>query len=196
MCSAHPKCQIAIESIPEPFIGNPASAKIVFLLLNPGHDQTDKASHSRDDFKAAMFKNLRHETQEHPFYPLNPEFRDTGSAKWWRRRLSKLIERDDVGEQILAEKILAIEWFPYHSCRWAASGRRCSSQEYSFQLAKKMLSKPGTIVVGMRSKRLWGQVDPEFLTVPYLRSPQNVCVSKANMESDIFEQIVNTLKQK
>jgi hypothetical protein len=58
-----------------------------------------------------------------------------------------------------------------------------------------MLRKPDTIVIGMRSKRLWGQVHPGFFTVPYLRSPQNVCVSEVNMETSAFEKVVIALKR-
>ncbi len=106
-----------------------------------------------------------------------------------------LIERDDVGELILAKKLLAIEWFPYHSSRWAVRGPLWPSQSYSFQLAEKMLRRPQTMVIGMRSKRLWGNVHTDFLKVPYLKSPQNVCVSRGNMELGVFEQVVKALKQ-
>ena len=137
----HLDYRIIENCIPEPFIGNPSTAKVVLLLLNPGfHEATDVASHSREDFKTAIFQNLRHEVQEYPFYPLNPAFSKTASAIWWRGRLSKLIK--EVDEATLAKKLLAIQWFPYHSRQWIPGKPTWESQLYFFQMAKKMIAEP------------------------------------------------------
>src|SRR6266436_3266120 len=63
--------KVIVGSIPEPFIGNPESAKVVLLNLNPGHSANDSDWHGREGFKKAMFLNLHHGPQEFPFYPLN-----------------------------------------------------------------------------------------------------------------------------
>jgi hypothetical protein len=179
--------------VPEPFIGNPATAKVVLLLLNPGfNDKTDLASHSCPDFRTTIFKNLCHELQEYPFYPLNPAFSTTASAIWWRGRLRRLIE--EVGEATLSQKLLAIQWFPYHSQRWNPKYPVWESQKYSFHIAKTMLREKGAKIVGMRSKKLWGKEDEGFFGVPYLKNPRNVCLSRANMEDGLFEDLVKILK--
>jgi len=67
--------RVILESIPEPFIGNPTTAKVVLLSLNPGHSQNDEKAHSNLDFRQAMMRNLRHEAQECPFYGLESEVR-------------------------------------------------------------------------------------------------------------------------
>jgi hypothetical protein len=69
--------KIIVESIPEPFIGNPKSAKVVLLSLNPGHSEEDAKAYSDGDFRKAMMRNLRHELQDCPFYGLNPKFAGT-----------------------------------------------------------------------------------------------------------------------
>lgn len=66
--------KVIVESIPEPFIGNPVTAKVVLLSLNPGHSKDDAEAYSNADFRQAMMHNLRHEAQECPFYGLNPKF--------------------------------------------------------------------------------------------------------------------------
>jgi hypothetical protein len=70
--------KIIVESVPEPFIGNPQSAKVVLLSLNPGHSEEDVKTHADPDFRQAIRRNLRQEPQECPFYGLNPKFAWTG----------------------------------------------------------------------------------------------------------------------
>ena len=65
-------------SIPEPFIGNPQSARLVLLNLSPGHSTDDAIWHADRAFRDAMLRNLLHEDGDYPFYPLNPAFRDSG----------------------------------------------------------------------------------------------------------------------
>jgi len=191
--NANREHRIVVESIPEPFIGDPNSAKVVLLLLNPGHEDTDPCDHARSEVAKTMFKNLRHERQHFPFYPLGPSFKGTASARWWRRRLSGLIK--EVGEEeILAEKLLAIEWFPYHSKYWKSPKCLWPSQQYTFHLAKTMLAK-GATVIGMRSRKIWGDVDERLLRIPYLKNPRNVCVSRGNMEAGPWEALVAALKE-
>lgn len=91
--------EIITTSIPEPFIGNPKSARLVLLGLNPGHDPSDESFHKNPDFRSAMFKNLRHEIQQFPFYPLNPApiFRTSGAGGWWHKRTQELREATGLG---------------------------------------------------------------------------------------------------
>ena len=179
--SRDPKKRVILDSIPEPFIGNPDSAKVVLLGLNPGHSENDRKAHDNPDFRKAMFHNLRREKQDYPFYPLNPKFGWTGAGKWWLKRTSELREAVGGDPSTLAERLLVIEWFPYHSERSGLSTKRvCESQEYSFQLAKKMLEEK--LVIGMRSKPNWVKVDKRFGQVPFLNSPQNTYITKGNMD--------------
>lgn len=73
-----PDAKILLDSIPEPFIGNPKSARVVLLNLNPGHSQKDQKDHRGVELQRAMFHNLCHESQEYPFYPLNRRLRKSG----------------------------------------------------------------------------------------------------------------------
>lgn len=77
----NPDHKIDTSLLPEPFIGNPRSAKLVLLNLNPGLAEGDAKAHAHPDFKAAMLSNLRHESQEFAFYPLNPQFELVPCAK-------------------------------------------------------------------------------------------------------------------
>lgn len=185
--------RVVPESIPEPFIGNPHSAKVVLLNLNPGHSENDAKAHADQDFREAMMHNLRHGGQECPFYALNPKFAWTPCGIWWRAHTSKL-HKAGLSWEAISAGLLVIEWFPYHSKK---SGLPltpvCPSQEYSFQLVKKMLESK--IVVGMRSKRHWTNAIPAVQDFPFLKNPQNPQISPGNMVAELFERIVEALRE-
>jgi hypothetical protein len=185
--------RIMLESVPEPFIGNPESAQVVLLSLNPGHSDDDWKTHSHPEIKKLMFHNLRRESQEYPFYPLNPEFSWSGAGRWWGPRTRELREAG-LDDKTIAKRLLVIEWFPYHSRRSAFPIKRvCESQNYSFHLAKEMFERK-KLVVGMRSKKRWIEVDRRFEKVPFLKNPQCGYISRGNTEDDLFARIVEALK--
>ena len=181
-----------MESIPEPFIGNPQSARVVLLNLNPGHSDDDAKAHADPLFGEAMMTNLRHGTQDCPFYALNPKFAWTPCAIWWRAHTRKL---NDAGLswECISKGLLVIEWFPYHSKTSGLPTKPvCPSQEYSFQLVSEMLS--GKLVVGMRSKKHWLNVVPDVENVPFLKNPQSPHISPANTGAELFERVVEALR--
>jgi hypothetical protein len=184
--------KVIVESIPEPFIGNPQSAKLLLLNLNPGHSEDDRKAHSDKDFRRAMIHNLRREPQECPFYALNPRFAWTACGQWWRAHTESLHEAGLSWEAISAG-LLVIEWFPYHSKSSALPSKPvCPSQEYSFQLAREMLGSK--IAVRMRSKKHWLAVDDRVQEVPFLKNPQNPHISVENMGKVLFDRVVSALQ--
>jgi hypothetical protein len=188
----HPECRIVLDSIPEPFIGNPESARVVLLLLNPGHVDSDRESHRVKTFKRSLIQNLHHQPQDYPFYPLNPLFESTGSAKWWLPRTRELLRESGLDRATLARRLLAIEWFPYHS-RNSVLARQplCESQEYTFQIAREMLRTKFVLV--MRSVNHWANVDVDFLGVPRLKIPRSCYISKGNMDGGLFDELLRKL---
>lgn len=185
--------RINLKSVPEPFIGNPESAKVVLLSLNPCDSEDDLKAHSNDEFKKALLHNLSGESQNYPFYPLNPEFSWTGAGKWWLPRTRELREAG-LDDATIAERLIVIEWFPYHSRKSEFPNKRvCESQNYSFHLAKEMLEKK-KLVVGMRSKKKWIEVDQRFGEVPFLKNPRCGHISRNNTEGNVFDRIVEALK--
>jgi hypothetical protein len=188
-----PAKKIVLGSIPEPFIGNPKSARIVLLGLNPGHSEDDEATYrDNSDFRNSMFRNLRHESQEYPFYPLSPAFRKTGAGRWWYARTRQMRDLSGLNDHELANRLMVIEWFPYHSISFAIPSNLCTSQNYSFQLAKQML-QDGRLVVLMRARKLWSEVDSRFGSVPCLKNHQCSYITKGNT-GEWFNRILETLK--
>lgn len=184
--------KVIVESIPEPFIGDPRSARVVLLNLNPGHSKDDAKAHADPEFREAMMHNLRHEEQECPFYALNPKFAWTPCGIWWKAHTRRLHDAG-LSWECISKGLLVIEWFPYHSKKSGLPIKRvCPSQEYSFQLAKEMMGSK--IVVGMRSKKHWLKVVPAVLGVPFLNSPQNPHISPDNSDAELFDRIVEALR--
>jgi hypothetical protein len=189
---ADPNAKIVFGALPEPYIGNPDSARVVLLGLNPGYSATDPKWHAREDFRRALLLNLNHELKDYPFYPLNPAFRESGAGQWWHKRTRRLLTESELDERTFAERIMVIEWFPYHSVSFNAPRTEFPSQEYSFQLARRMLG--AKVVVGMRSRQLWEQVDPRLGEINYLSNPRCGHVTRGNMVGSLFPEILAALR--
>jgi len=184
--------KLVLESIPEPFIGNPETARVVLLLLNPGHKSEDKDAHSNPRFKEILFRNLQHVDQEFPFYPLNPALSWTPSARWWIPRTRQLIEATGLSLTEFSKRLIVIEWFPYHSKNSGLPvSPICDSQRYSFCLLKRLLDK-GKLVVRMRSKSRWEQVD-QRTSKHALKNPRCGFITKRNTEGLLFDRITEAL---
>jgi hypothetical protein len=187
-----PHHKVDTSLIPEPFIGNPKSAKLVLLSLNPGLEEGDAEAHARPDFRAAMIGNLHHELKDDAFYPLNPQFKDTPCADWWLKKTRQLVE--ECGREKVARGLFVIEWFPYHSKKSGLPKKFvCESQRYSCQLAKEMLGK-GALMVLLRSRDHWAVCGEGLSKLPLPRSRQNPAISAANFGDDIFQQMCEALK--
>lgn len=188
--SASASTRFMLDSIPEPFIGNPKTAKVVFLGKNPGHSADDAFHHQNDlDLRHAMFQNLKHELDEYSFYPLNPAFANTGVGMWWSVRTRDLQEAVDWDWKLLATRIMVIEWFPYHSKYFSVPKCKCPSQDYSFHLVKRAIDK-GVLVAGMRARKLWKESDPRLDGMPFLKNPQCGHISRGNAGDGLFERIL------
>jgi len=182
------------QSIPEPCIGNPRSATVILLNLNPGDSPDDPNTHRDPQFREALLRNLHHESQDYPFYALNPAFAWTDCGRWWRAHLRELLDEARLEPVTVGRRLCVIEWFPYHSRNARALPRRpvCPSQDYSFELAKQTLEDK-QLVIGMRARKRWTEIDERFASIPYLNNPQNPAISIRNTGESLFRKIVKAL---
>jgi hypothetical protein len=161
----------------------------VLLNLNPGHKSDDDAWHERESFAARSRRNLLHEGLDYPFYLLDPHEPSPGHH-WWRRKLSPLIDATSLAA--VAHGVLCVEFFPYHSHRFAHRDVRVPSQSYSFELVERAIERRA-IVVLMRSENLWFAALPMLAGYSRLlrvRNVQNPTLSGANLSSSAFAEIV------
>lgn len=168
------------EIIPEPFVGNPFTADVVLLNLNPGFEKSDRKWHRSPTFRKAAIENLNHRKMDYPFYLLDPRFKDSGGAKYWRKRMRSLIER--YGDRKVANAICVIEWHPYHSeiSLGHPTSKFCDSQDYTAWLVKQAKKRDGCVVLLLRSRRQWQSLVPESSDWPIVNSVQSAYLTENN----------------
>jgi hypothetical protein len=151
--------KIVTEMYPEPYVGNP-EADIVILNLNPGFDgENDLRQHQKNlPFIDLLKSNLNHTHLDYPFFYLDPTVSDTPGYRWWNKRLKTLLK--SVGSKKLANSLLCLEFFPYHSSKFNFN-QVLESQQYTFELLRKAIGRGATIIC-FRALSKWLQAVPEL----------------------------------
>ena len=174
--------ELKLDLLPQPWTGNPNSAQVFMLALNPGFSPNDYIELSNPDYAEQWRLALSFQTRT-PFYFLDPAFKDTGGYRGWARRLRELIEV--VGIEAVGAKVMCIEHFPYKSVRYAPLGVTLPSQLYSFELVREAIRQRKQVVI-MRSERVWLESVPELRSYPNIRlsNHQNPYLSRAQMSGE------------
>jgi hypothetical protein len=150
---------LRLDMMPGQFIGGLDNAEIVFLLLNPGFNEGDITT----DLQLPGFANdiqLNHvDPYKSPFYFFNDGYELTGGHIWWAKILKPLLQAG-VTEAMLRDKIMAIEYFPYHSKTYK-NLPLVPSQKLAFDMVREAITRKKTIVI-MRSSKLWFAAVPEL----------------------------------
>jgi hypothetical protein len=191
---------LRFDAFPEPYSGNINTAKVVCLLLNPGFEEADVTTNFNNPYWVNEIRaNLEHKT-ESPFLYLSPKVQETGGYRWWTARL-KPLENAGVTRDELAQGLMMVEFFPYHSVSYKHNKQYIPSQQYQFHLVREAIRLGKTIII-MRAKEKWFTAVPELTDYSYLElsSPQNVSISKVNLDNKngagTFDKIVATLKER
>ena len=189
---SHPDIAVRLELIPEPFLGSP-SAPVILLNLNPGFDNREVPLHSSNPvFIDLSRRNLSHGVSDYPFYLLHPQASASLGQSWWKTKLREPILQ--VGLETVARNLLCVEFFPYHSKRFAGARLKVPSQHYGFDLVRTAIAR-GALVVVMRGGGSWQAAVPELATYPRLHrlnSVQNVSISRGNCPLG-YEEIMHAL---
>ena len=183
---------IHLDLLPEPFLGNP-DAPVVLLNLNPGYSDQDILAHTEPGFMKRCRENLIHAASEYPFYLLDPGLKSPGGA-WWNQRLGPVMNA--TSREAVAQRVLCVEYFGYHSAGYAHDQLMLPSMSYGFELVRKAISRDAVIVV-MRSANRWVAAVPELDGYEkrfHLRSVQNVTISPRNCP-DGFDEIVAAIER-
>jgi hypothetical protein len=176
--------RIRTNLVAEPFFGR-ADAPVVLLLLNPGVGVFDARWHARKDYRSSLLRAVRSNRQIDHFH-LNSEA-DAPGAKWWRRACRPLVRQlaldDEDGFRLLAKRLLCVEYFPYHSKRFAHGHLRLPSQQYAFKLVADAVRRSAEVVC-MRGEKEWKGAVPELVGYERfrkLRYPRVSSLSAANV---------------
>ena len=178
---------LRLDALPEQTMGGLDNAEVVFLLLNPGFSEGDITINLKlPRFVEASRRNLLNPYTS-PFYYFDGGLERTGGYKWWTKTLKPLMQ-DGVTEAMLRDKIMAIEFFPYHSGSWMEMPR-IPSQQLAFDLVREAIKRNKTLIV--RSVQKWKKVIPELETYPIITfsSSMNVVVSPKNIGNDNYARV-------
>lgn len=156
--------KLQLHILPEPYIGR-ADAPIVLLRLSPGYSPLDARFTADARCREVWRRNALHQALDYPFYPLDPFLAWTASAGWWHRRLGRLIGQ--FGERLLAESLLCIMAFPYHSIRFPGTRGTLRSQQHGFWLAERAVERGALILMAERA-RVWYRAVPALRHYPRL----------------------------
>ena len=184
---------LRLDTLPDQAIGGLDKAKIIFLLLNPGFDDKDiSVNMTLPHFVEANRRNLT-DPFGSPFYYFGSDLEQTGGYEWWSRILNPLLQ-DGITEVMLREKIMAIEYFPYHSKTYKDLPI-VPSQQVAFNLVGEAIKRKKTIVI-MRGKSYWTNAVSELAayenTIVH-PNPRNVSISPKNIGKANFNKIKNLI---
>lgn len=169
------------DAFPDPFVGTLDTASVVFLSLNPGFEPDDiYVNLSKPFFIEQSRKNLTHNSDV-PFLYLADEMSDTHGYRWWNNLFSKSVREEPLSMKVIREKIMIIEYMPYHSVAYTPNRLLLPSQHYAFELVRKAMAKKKHIVI-MRNVKAWLQAVPELDDYPYIRlNSQRPYITRSNM---------------
>ena len=181
---------------PEPYIGNPHTADIFLLALNPGYDGGEqKYLNEVPDLQKALIKNLKHQNDKYPLFFLDEQFRESPGFKWWERILKPVLANTNDDYLLLSNKICELQFFPYHSRKYKPLGHDIEAQQYTFGLLKNAIVNKKMIII-LRSEKLWVKAVPELLgNYARLNSYQNVVISEKNLGKERFEHLISLIKR-
>jgi hypothetical protein len=148
------------ELLPEPFVGDPKTAAVIYLQRNPGFGPADTKYQRRSDCRSAVRSMVTGRKSEWPFLHLDPRYETGPGGEWWRKRLRSVLEAAG-SDQIVAKRFAAVEYHGYHSRQYAALRITLPSQHYTFELVRLALRRGALIVVG-RGDRDWRVAIPEL----------------------------------
>lgn len=192
--SSDDPCRIDLDLPPEPWMGL-HSSMVVLLLCNPGVEPQDHEVSKRPEVASALRANIT-EPGGTPMLWLADDVADTPGGRWWRGRTKGMLELglDYPG---IANRLLVVQFHPYHSVKWSCLPVTLSSQVASFALVEAAIDRGATIVL-RRAEKPWKVAVPRLLHYPRLlssRSVRNASLSVRNIGSDGFQMIADTLSQ-
>lgn len=182
-----------LDAFPDPFVGSLEAAKVVFLSLNPGFEPDDiNVNLQKPFFILESRRNILHQSHV-PFLYLADEMADTFGYRWWSNLFAKSVRDEPLDMNIVRQRIMIIEYMPYHSETYKPSRTILSSQRYNFELVRKAINMGKKIVI-MRNVRDWIKAVPELEDYGYIRlNSQRPYISRGNMTKYNSSQSVDEL---
>ncbi len=181
--------------MPEPLFG-PFDAPVVVLLLNPGVSEQDAKAHADPALRERLLANLRRdapEERQQPHVHLVADISYPG-ADWWGDAVNRLtrevIDGRRLTRQRIAARLLAVQFFPYHSQTFDHGLLRLPSQDFGFALVRRAIARNALII--MRGAKYWLGAVPELARHPavaLLNAPINAALTPGNVGESVYQQL-------
>src|SRR2546429_6934210 len=164
-----PQFGLQCNLLPVPFMGDPRTAPVVILAINPSAGEEVLGQNALFERELLLSLTFQSKTS---FYPLDRRFMDRSGYTYWFPRLRDLIT--ECGMDAVARSIACVEWFPYQSPTFRQLPKRIPSQEYGFALVRRAIYNKA-LIVGPPSLRRW---EEDIRTLPQahivkFRSPRS-----------------------
>ena len=188
-----------LELLPVPYIGN-LDAPVVLFTLNPGYTPAKRGDGNCNDdwwyahsaeLHDAHRGNFHERALPYPMIFLDPKFADHPGGRYWTARMRDLI--DACGRKRVATNLLIVEFFPYHSNKFAG-GCSVPSQRFAIYQIERAMDRKAVIVI-VRAKRRLLRAVPSLARYDYVtvKSPASGYVSRRNVPG--FQRIVDAIKR-
>ena len=184
--------------MPESFFGR-FEAPVVALLLNPCVSEQDARAHADPALRERLLANLRRgapEERQQPHVHLAAELAYPG-VLWWRSVVGHLTRKAVDGRQLtlggggIAKRLLAVQFFPYHSRKFDHGLLRLPSQDFSFARVRQAVRRDALVIVARGAKEWRGAV-PELAHHPlvaHLNAPINAAPTPGNVGESVYQQL-------
>jgi hypothetical protein len=167
--------ELHLEEPPGPFIGNPRTASVVLLSLNPGY-VIDNLHPESKRFVIEAWVQAAKLPEDANFFPIDLSYLRTSKSCWWADRLEHLLTVVD--REVVMKNLACIELFPYPTADFEKLRRKVPplpSRDFSFALVKAAIRR-GALMIIMRGYNLWlssvGELDsPNVIRLANPRRP-------------------------
>ena len=173
---ASARTKIHTHLLSDPPLGDPLTAAVVVLALNPSFDDGTVEEHQdpwmREQMRTAM-------TEPRDLFWLRDDLATTTGGRWWRNKLAPLIEATSL--VAVRRHVAAAHLHQYHS-KSASPLLKPSSGRHNLEVVRKALPKGAPMLV-LTGLARWRAADPTFREAPLYgpRSAQSIVVSPKNM---------------
>lgn len=184
-----------LELLPQPFLGNPETANVLILLLNPGYTSSETTIELKSSsLQKAIRESL--DPEKSRLFFLEDDFDWTAGGRWWASKISSILNAG-VSKEDIYRNLAVVEYFPYHSAEFnMKTDAPLPSQEYTFEAVRRAMARGATILL-MRGDKWWLSAIPELADYPNKVKPnsaRNAVLSEKNLGEENFAKIVNLLR--
>ena len=172
---ASPKVKVRTDLMPDPPLGDPLTAAVVVLALNPSLDDEDFVDHRDPELQALMRKAM---TEPRDLFWLRDDVSTTTGGRWWRRKLAALIEATSL--DAVRREVAVGHLHQYHS-KSSSPLLRPPSGRHNLELIRKVIPR-GVPMLALTGVERWRAADPAIRPAEFWepQSAQAMVVSPRN----------------